>query len=104
MLPVNILLVLDTNIFPLLSPTQRGLGEEAHPELLAAGAGHVVDDVVPRVVGDVLDQQRPGPRSRLAPAHLYQGVIVTILVISNYKLELETNVHPNVRNHGECPY
>ena len=83
MLPVNILLVLDTNIFPLLSPTQRGLGEEAHPELLAAGAGHVVDDVVPRVVGDVLDQQRPGPRSRLAPGHLHRGGIVTILVISN---------------------
>ena len=92
MLPVNILLV-PSNIFPLLSPTQRGLGEEAHPQLLAAGAGHVVDDVVPcvvqysteqynteystvpRVVGDVLHQQRPGPRSRLAPTHLNQVLL-----------------------------
>ena len=83
----------------MLSPTQRGLGEEAHPELLAAGAGHVVDDVVPgvvqysavqcsieystvpRVVGDVLHQQRPGPRSRLASAHLDQDVTVTILAL-----------------------
>ena len=38
---------------------------------------------IPRVVGDVLHQQRPGPRSRLAATHLYQGVTVTILVISN---------------------
>ena len=49
MLPDNILLV-PSNIFPLLSPTQRGLGEEAHPQLLAAGAGHVVDHVVPSVI------------------------------------------------------